>query len=184
MDSLADWFDLKGILASASFLISLISLYFTWLNRKLAMSQEERRVPHLILDLTSAFFKRSKLERGRQYAFHITVSNPTDTNNAISSAELAIAYLTTQGVELNVRLKANEPRAVGFVRGQEDSALSIPFSITAHTVVSGWLRFHLPGSISEAAEIESHRLILIDTHKQSSEISPSMIKEYLDETAV
>lgn len=184
MGGSVEWFDLKGILALSGFLISLISLYFTWQNRKLAVNQEKRRAPLLVPALINGFFRRADGGNGRLYALHLTVSNPTDANNAISNAELAITYLTIQRVELTVRLKANDPKATSFVLGQEDFSLSVPFTITAHNAVSGWLRFHLPAKIFETAEIQTYRLILTDAHQQSSEIAPNLMQEYRDETAV
>lgn len=184
MAAIAEWFDLKGILALAGFLISLISLYFTWQNRKLAVTQEKRRAPLLVPALINGYFRPSNADGGRLYALHVTVSNPTDTNNAISNAELAITYLTSQRLELTVRLKASVSKAASFVFGQENLSLPIPFSISAHNVASGWLSFHLPAAIFETAQIESYRLILTDTHQQRSEITPNLMQEYRDETSV
>lgn len=85
---------------------------------------------------------------------------------------------------MTVKLKANEPGAINFVRGQENAILAVPFSIAAHNVVSGWLTFNFPAGVSKGAEIESHRLILTDTHQKQAEVIPNLMQEYRDETAV
>lgn len=91
MDAIAEWLDLKGILALAGFLIPLISLYFTWQNRKLAVTQEKRRAPLLVPALINGFFRQPDADGGRLYALHVTVSNPIDTTNAISNVVFGYA---------------------------------------------------------------------------------------------
>lgn len=181
ISSFIAWFDLTKAIAIAGLCIALISSYFTWQNRRLAVEQEKRRAPHLLPSLVHGFFKNDESDGGRVYAFLLTVRNPSDSNNAISEADLAITYLTQDRVQLTVKLRANESKAVNFVKGQGE-ALTVPVSIPAHNTVSGWLHFHMPAPMLVGMEIEAYRLILTDTHRETTDVAPILVQEYRDET--
>ena len=115
LESVVNWFDLTKALAAAGFCISLTSLYFTWQNRRLSLAQENCRLPRLIPTLVHGYYQDRETDGGRVYAFHVTVTNPTDTNNALASTELSITYLTVDRVQMTMKLRANEFAAKSFV---------------------------------------------------------------------
>src|ERR1700761_2773400 len=117
--SVIGWFDLTKSLAIAGFCVSLVSLYLTWQNRRLVLAQEMRRLPRLIPTLVHGYYHNED-NLGRIYAFHLTVANPTDSNNAVATAELSITYLTADRVQMTMKLKANEPAAKSLVKGKEE----------------------------------------------------------------
>lgn len=180
IDSFINWLDFTKSIALAGLLIALVNSYFTWQNRRLVLRQELRRVPRLLPSLVHGFYQLDKVG-GKIYAFHVTVRNQSDNSNAISEVDLAISYLTKHRVQMIVRFRANDPRAVNFVKGQGET-LSIPASISAHHTVSGWLRFYMPASMLDEIEIETHRLIFTDTHLETASITPNLLREYRDET--
>ena len=181
LQSIIGWFDLTKTLAVAGFCTSLVSLYFTFLNRRLAITQEKRRLPRLISTLVHGYYQDSKDNRGRVYAFHITVTNPTDSNNAIAEAELSITYLTADRVQMTMKLRANEPAAKSFVQDKEQ-VLAIPTAILAHNAVSGWLWFHVPTAMLANRDIETYRLTFTDPHGEIVNVDPILVQEYRDET--
>jgi hypothetical protein len=181
LQSIIGWFDLTKTLAVAGFCISLVSLYFTWQNRRLALAQEKRRLPRLIPTLVHGYYQDGDDDRGRVYAFHVTVTNPTDSNNAIATAELSITYLTADRVQMTMKLRADESAAKSFVKDQEE-ALVIPTAISAHNAVSGWLRFHVPAAMLANRDIEADRLTLTDPHNETANVVPILVQEYRDET--
>ena len=181
LQSIIGWFDLTKTLAVAAFCTSLVSLYFTWLNRRLALTQEMRRLPRLIPSLVHGYYQDSQDNRGRVYAFHVTVTNPTDSNNAIAAAELSITYLTTDRVQMTMKLRANEAAAKSFMKDQQQ-ALAIPTAILAHNAVSGWLRFHVPTAMLANRDIEAYRLTFTDPHGELANVDPILVQEYRDET--
>tara|TARA_R110002020_G_scaffold58354_2_gene159929 strand:+ start:854 stop:1402 length:549 start_codon:yes stop_codon:yes gene_type:complete len=178
---LLEWFDLTRTIAVAGFCISIVNLYFTWQGRKLANEQEKRRLPRLVPSLVNGYFQDAKDGSGRVYAFLITVTNPTDSNNAVAEVDLSITYLTTDRVQMTMKVRANERLAPSFVKGQ-DETLAVPASISAHNAISGWLRFHTPGPMLLDRDIESYRLILTDTHRENVSVAPILVQEYRDET--
>jgi hypothetical protein len=181
LQSIIRWFDLTKMLAVAAFCVSLASLYFTWQNRRLVLAQERRRLPRLIPTLVHGYYQDGEGDRGRVYAFHLTVTNPTDSNNAVATAELSITYLTADRVQMTMKLRANEPTAKSFVRDQEE-ALAIPTAISAHNAASGWLRFHVPAAMLANRDIEAYRLTLTDPHGETANVVPILVREYRDET--
>jgi hypothetical protein len=179
--SVFEWFDLTRSIAIAGFFTSILSLYFTWLNRQLSLAQEKRRLPRLIASLVHGYFQNRPDTSGRVYAFRVTISNPTDNNNAIAEAELSITYLTVDRTQMTMKIRANETLAQSFVRDQEQT-LTVPVTIAAHSAVSGWLRFHLPAPMLADRVLESHHLVLTDPHGEITSVSPILVQEYRDET--
>lgn len=181
MASPLEWFDFTRTVAVAGFCISIFNLYFAWQSRRLAREQERRKLPRLVPSLINGYFQDNKDVGGRAYAFHVNVTNPTDSNNAIAEADLAITYLTPERTQMTVKLRANELPAMNFVKGQ-DATLAVPVSISAHSAVAGWLQFQVPASLLAGVTIESYRLIIIDPHRKEASIAPILIREYRDET--
>ena len=104
LQSVIGWFDFTKALAAAGFCISLVSLYFTWQNRLLTLAQEKPRLPRHFPTLVHGYNQDGIDTSGRVYAFRITVTNPTDNNNAIATAELSITYQTADRVQMTMKL--------------------------------------------------------------------------------
>ena len=181
MASPLGWFDFTKTVALAGFCISIFNLYFAWQSCRLAREQERRRLPRLVPSLINGYFQDNKDVGGRAYAFHVTVTNPMDSNNAIAEADLAVTYLTPERTQMTVKLRANGSPALNFVKGQ-DTTLAVPVSISAHSAVSGWLRSQVPASLLADVTIESYRSILTDPHREEASVAPILIQEYRDET--
>jgi hypothetical protein len=176
-----EWFDFTKTVAVAGFCISIFNLYFAWQSRRLAHEQERRRLPRLVVSLINGYFQDNRDAGGRAYAFQVIVTNPSDSNNAIAEADLSITYLTTDRTQMTVKVRANQSLALIFVKGQ-DKTLALPASISAHSAISGWLRFHVPAALLKGISIESYRLIFIDPHREETSVAPILVQEYRDET--
>lgn len=175
------WFDLTTAIAIAGFALSLVNAFFNWQGRKLAREQEKRRNPHLVPSLTNGYFRTGEGDAGRVYAFLIMVANPTDSNNAIVNADLAITFLTKERLQMTLNIRSGGALAVNFVKGQGE-AVNTPISIAAHNAISGWACFYVPSQVLLNREIESYRLIFTDTHGEDSCLVPILVQEYHDET--
>ena len=174
-------FDLTTIIAVAGFCISIANSYWNWEGRRLAREQEKRRLPQLVPFLINGYFQNKTNDGGRDYAFLVTIRNPTDSNNAIAEVDLSITYLTTDRIQMTMKIKANEPLVTNFVKGQ-DERLPVPSSVSAHNTISGWILFHLPAPMLGGMDIESYRLIFTDTHREAASVVPILVQEYRDET--
>jgi hypothetical protein len=178
LQAVTEWFDLTRALAVAGTCISLVSLYFTWQNRKLALAQEKRRLPRLAPTLVNGYFQDGT-DAGRVYAFLVTIVNPTDTNNAVAEAELSITYLTTDRVQMTMKLLPTKP-AKTFVKGYNDT-LVVPLAVPAHNAVSGILHFQLPKEMLVGRTIDSYQLALTDAQGEVESVVPILVQEYRDE---
>lgn len=176
-ESVLGWFDLSRILSIVGVFIALTSLFISWQNRALTLKQESRRQPRLLPTLLQAFYKSEGEGTGRTYALEITVANPTDNNNAIAGAELSISYRKTDGVQMTMKLRANEPKVTKFVEGQGEM-LSVPAPVNAHGAASGWLYFHVPSAMLAGRDIDTYRLALTDPHGEIVGLVPILIQEF------
>lgn len=163
LQSIVAWFDLTKTLSVAGFCVALVSLYFTGQNRRLVLAQEKRRLPCLLPTLVHGYYRDGEAGRGRIYAFRLTVANPTDSNNAIATAELSITYLTSDRLQMTMKLQANEPAAKSFMRDQEE-VLAIPAAISAHSAVSRMAAISCP---SRHADQSRHRRVSLNVYRPS-----------------
>lgn len=171
-----EWFDLAKALATASFCISAASLYFTWQNRRLVLAQERRRLPRLKPALLDGYYRELGSDGGRAYAFRVTITNPTDSNNAIAAVDLSITYSTADRVQMTMKLRANEPATKSVGKETED-ALTVPMAIPAHGAASGWLRFHIPAAMLVKRDIEAYRLTFADSQDEIFDLVPILVRE-------
>ena len=146
----------------------------------MAVKQEKRRNLRLDTTLIHCFYKTDDETAERLYAFQLTVRNPSDSNNAISEADLVITYLTEDRIQMTTKVRADVANSSSFVHG-ENNLLNVPKFISAHDTISGWLHFFVSEVIILGNEITSHEIILCDTHGDTTSVEPIMVQEYFDE---
>lgn len=166
------------LLSIASLTLGLFNAYIAWQNRKLALKQDARKVPALTCYLSHGFQKTN--ETGRAFSVLVQVRNPSDSNNAVSNAELVVRYLTRERVLMTLKLSANRDGAGNFLRGQDDTLL-LPAKVPAHEVISGWLHFLAPVDLLTGMAIDGYELEITDTHEAKTTITPNLMQEYRDE---
>ncbi|MGA2183160.1 MAG: hypothetical protein ABSH47_09035 [Bryobacteraceae bacterium] len=172
-------------ISGLSLLVSGCSAFFSWRygRRALAISenQEKRRQPQLRIYVANGY--RRLVPKRQLFGFLVSVSNPTDINNAVARAELRVTYLMENDVTAVCRIQHNA--ALGNNVGNDAtpaSLLSLPMRIDAHQTVSGWLLFALDNDVIRNGTIDAHSLILEDTHGVPTETDPIMVREWRDET--
>lgn len=182
--------DPKVWIPALALLVSLISVFLSWRSSRIARralaiseSQEKRRQPRLGIYLSNGY--RRLTPKRQLFGFLVSVSNPTDINNSIARAELQITYLLENDVEAVCRLQHNP--ALGGSTSSGDAVpsatvFSLPLRIDAHQTVSGWLFFALDNDLIGKGTIDSHRLILEDTHGVSTDMAEIMVREWKDES--
>ena len=113
----------------------------------------------------------------------MSVTNPTDINNSIARAELQIAYLLEKDVKTTCRLQHNPAVGESASRNAVQTAtiFSLPMRIDAHQTVSGWFLFALDNQVIGKGSVDSHRLILEDTHGVSTSSDPITVREWVNE---
>lgn len=181
--------DPKVWIPALALLISLISVFLSWRSSRIARralaiseSQEKRRQPQLGVYLANGY--RQTGPNGQLFGFLVSVTNPTDINNSIARTELQITYLVEKDVKTTCRLQHNP--AVG-ERASSNAAVhaatifSLPIRIDAHQTLSGWFLFALDNHVIGKGSVDSHRLILEDTHGVSICSDPITVREWMNE---
>jgi len=174
------WTDITIALGTvAALIVSLISLYFSAAAKSLAERQEERRTPKLIPALGQAYVRSLPALQVHVYALYLTVSNPMDSDNAISLIDLNITYLTQSKTIMTVKLRA-EPSDVDKFMHKAAKHLAAPVRVAAHDTVSGWCYFRVAADLLKGVSIEGYELTLTDSQGQRSAVGSLLIQEYND----
>ena len=152
-------------------------------TRALSISerQEGRRFPRLEIYLVDGY--RRHLSRNLLFYFLVSVRNPTDTDNSVAQAELQVTYALDCNIEATRRISHN-PDLTETVSGsniQPANLFSLPARIDAHQTVAGWLVFSIDHESIKGRMIDSHRIILEDSHGISVETEPILVREWIDE---
>ena len=90
-----EWFDLTKTLALAGTCISLVSLFFTWQNRKLMLAQDRRRLPRLLPTLVNGYY-RDFGNIGRLYAFLIIAKHHQNIRRLLNGTESRFGSRSTK----------------------------------------------------------------------------------------
>lgn len=150
-------------------------------KRSLAISeqQESRRQPLLNPYLIKGYFKNLEQENDKIFAFSMSVSNATDTDNAIVHLELEVCYVSAQ----NICMKVKVPHEVDLVEdfgGGEIKPFVLPTSIMSHQATAGWALFNVSGALLNKGTLDSYRIVLTDSHGLVTVFDPGIPKEIKD----
>jgi hypothetical protein len=180
--------DPKTSIAALALLVSFFSLLISWRSGKRAAralsiseGQEQRRQPRLGIYMVRGYRRRGS--KRQLFGFLVSVTNPTDTNNSIARAELQITYLLEDDVNVVCRVSHAEgldENALADPKGVAN-VFSLPAHIDAHQTLSGWFLFALDDSVIGKGTVDSHSLILEDTHGISTDTGPIMVREWSHE---
>lgn len=175
------WSDVATIVAFLALGLSIVNTYFSWRRGRLDASLEKRRLRRLEATLIHSYYKIHQDTGDRNYVFQLTVRNPSDSDNAVSEADLAITYITEDGIEMTSRVRSIELNTKNNYHG-DLNFLPIPVSVSAHDTISGWFQFTVPVEMIKKVRIECYEIILRDTHHDTLTLSPILVQEYRDET--
>jgi hypothetical protein len=180
--------DPKFWLSAFSLLVAALSAFNSWHSRRIATralaiseGQEERRHPQLGIYLFKGY--RRSVAKGQLFGFLVSVSNPTDINNSVAKAELQVTYVLEGDINAVCRIPHNpdlgETENGPQTRGA--TVFSLPARIDAHQTLSGWLLFALDSVLIGGKTIDSHRIILEDSHGIRAETEPMIITDWMHE---
>lgn len=165
----------------------MLFAYISWRSsrnsaRALAISerQEKRREPQIGIYLANGYRRRTLKQQ--LFGFLVSISNPTDINNSVARAELQLTCVLKNDAKTIYRLQHNP--GVGKETMQTASAATVftlPQRVDAHQTVSGWLLFALDNDLLRNMTVDSHSLILEDTHGVSANTDPITVTEWHDE---
>jgi hypothetical protein len=175
------WTDFVTVtVAALALIISALSFFVSWRAYRLSVTQDRRRLPELIPSLRDGYVRYLSDNASCIYGFLLSVSNPTDANNAVATVELHITYSRTRDEKTTVKIPSEQSLDVKFAR-ETAHLLPIPARVDAHQTLTGWCFFSLKKETLGAATIEGYKIALIDSHGIEAHIEPIMVQEYVEE---
>ena len=176
-------------IAVAALVISFASAFFAfWSNiiakRSLRLSKEQAkaRLPNLVPYLIDGLARRLDERKTKLYAFSLSLSNRSDSDNSLSIIELRFFFTRSSGISSNIIIPHNSNLSENLgLEGTEP--LIIPVHISAHGTVTGWAFFEIDESIINDVSIERYEIRLIDAHGNEINLEPVILREVIDEEA-
>lgn len=150
-----DW--ISVVAAIAAWAAVAPALYSAWYSKRaldMQRADEERRRPSLVPYLIDAKYRRA--EGRRAYCFSLSVSNRSDSDNAVALVELILDYRRDDFPVSQVF-----PAVSG---SASERPLQPPFIVSAHATVAGSVNFDVSSEVFRSAVVERYRLRLRDTH--------------------
>jgi hypothetical protein len=163
-----DW-DLTRTIAASSGVVALISLWFSVLNRRLALSQEARKQPKLLLETISSL--QFQTDQSLVFALRLQVTNGSDNGNSIVGSELVINLPKTWNAP---RLRIGADQSLSTITEDIGESLKLPANIAAHGAIGGWLLFPISKAFTDGKDLESFDLVVQDG-KQSVHVLKSIL---------
>jgi len=181
--------DVQFWVTLSALVVSLWSAYNSWRARQVATRalgiteiQEARRHPQLNIYLANGY--RHYLPERKLFCFLVSVSNPTDTNNSISKAELQVTYFLTDDIKSTIRFSHDLSlrESVEYSNSNEANVFSLPVHIDAHKTVAGWFLFSIEHSLIMGKTVDSHKIILEDSHNTPTYSENLVVRDFIHET--
>lgn len=179
--------ELAFFIAAAAAVAAWVAAWFAYVSARtskrsllLAEQQEKRRQPKLVPYLAEGYYKSISQDHFSIYAFSLSISNPTDIDNAIAQIELQIAYTTATNAHMVVKVQ-HDAILVDRFGGGDIEPFPIPDRIDAHLTIAGWAFFKIDNVLIGNSDIDAYTLIFTDSHGAFSTIEPNIVREFADE---
>jgi hypothetical protein len=166
--------------ATAAWMALLLSVLNFFTSRKalrISEQQEARRKPWVVPYLEDGYIAVGAKAGSRVYAILISLSNRSDSNNAIAQAVLHLTYVKSNRTQLTLKVGAESEPPSAFT-DKSANHLRVPIRIDAHQTVSGWCFFSVDDAIVEGSRIDRTRVAFVDTYGNESTVESLIIREY------
>ncbi len=168
-----------AVAAWVALILSLLGLRVSARAQRLAERQEARRRPGLAPYLRDGY---ARVHGGaRIYGFLLSVSNPTDCNNAVAGIDLHVTYTAGDGLQMTVKLPADSS-LLGRFPEPSGPVLPLPARIDAHQTATGWVYFRADRALLRGVALDRYVVVLVDSHGLRTSVEPIVVREYADET--
>jgi hypothetical protein len=161
--------------AAAGFAVAVIALLVSMSQTRIAkkalrlsLLQDERSHARLEANLRNAVDWFSD-EASRWIGVHVLVLNASDSQGALTEAELSITYRTSTGRLLVLKVPYNV-RSDDLPEGV--ARIVLPAALSNNGAVEGWLTFQVHNSLLEGAAVESYTVTVYDSRGISANVQP------------
>jgi hypothetical protein len=167
----------SAMAAWMALLLSVLNFFTSRKALRISEQQEARRKPSVVVYLGDAYIAVGAKAGSRIYAILISLSNRSDSNNAIAQAVLHLTYVKSNRTQLTLKVGAEGEPPSAF-RDKSANHLRVPIRIDAHQTVSGWCFFSVDDAIVEGSRIDRTRVAFVDTYGNESTVESLIIREY------
>jgi hypothetical protein len=176
----ANWINVAGLaIALIALTVSFCSFLVSLKAFRLSQKQEARKKPILVPSILNSYVQYLEIENARVYAFLLSISNPSDSNNALAKAELHITYETSAQALVTAQIPSSLTRGEAYAELQDFSLLSMPTRLDAHQTLTGWIVFRVVEEILSDAIVDGYKIALFDSHQTQTDVEPIMVQEYV-----
>lgn len=151
-------------------------------KRNLALAEEKAigRRPFLVPYLADGFVSPYNTITNRIYAFSISLTNRSDTDNSIANIVLLLVYYRPNQPMASLLLPHNVELCSALTI-RPGSVITQSQKIAAHQTISGWVLFEFDQSIINDAIIDSYEIRITDSNGHQSKLHPILIRELVHE---
>ena len=147
---------------------------------RLAELQEKKRQPKLVPYLSEAYYIPAPRDKDTLYAFSLTISNPSNIDNAIAFLELLVTYTIPADTKMTLRVAHDPTLSINF-SDSKPIHFSVPERIDAHQTIAGWAFFKIDKTLITDFDINSYKLIIIDSHDVENHLESILVRAFVDE---
>ncbi len=167
----------SAIAAWLALSLSVLNIFTSRRALRISEQQEARRNPSLVAYLQDGYVAVGVKSSSRVYAILISLSNRSDSDNAIAQAMLLLTYIKSGDTQLTLKVGV-EGEAPSIFTDKSANHLRVPIRIDAHQTVSGWCFFAVDDAILEDSHIERTQVAFVDTYGNQTTVEPLIIREY------
>lgn len=176
----ANWMNVVGLAVGLiALIVSFCSFLVSLKAFRLSQKQDARRKPVLVPSILNGYLEFSETEKSRVYAFLLSISNPSDSDNALAKAELHITYKTPAQALVTAQIPSSPTRGEAYAELLDFSVLPTPTRLDAHQTLTGWIIFRVAEAILAGAVVEGYTIALFDSHQTQTNVEPIMVQEYV-----
>jgi len=168
----------SGASVAAAWIALALAFVSTRTGRKalrIAQAESDRKVPRLVPYLIDSVAIRDNATQ-RTIEIVLSLSNPSDSSNTISRADLALSHV----VQNHALVQLLIPAAINSAN-DASNLLTVPLRINAHATVAGRLRFTVPNELVDAANVRRYELQLTDSQGAVVPLELRVLKEIAPE---
>ena len=159
MGQVVSWINIASLaVAVIALLLSFCSFIVSFRAFRLAQRQDNRRQPSLVSSLLNGYVQF--LEETRVYAFLLSISNISDSNNALAKIELHVGYERSTGTLVTAHIPASQSRGDALAKLSDFVTLPTPARLDAHQTLTGWVIFRVSEEILKDARIEGYSVVI------------------------
>jgi hypothetical protein len=176
----SDWIAVGSLLAAWVAAMMACGSWFV-ARRSLAFAKEQtlgarpRMVPYLV----DGFVASERRTGKRIYAFSVSLSNRSNTDNSLSNTELLLTYFRPN--QPTSTLVLAHDAQLGALLNINGGVLSRTEPVPAHQTIVGWIFCGIDERILDGAAVDSYEVRFTDSHGIQAKLTPVIMRELVDE---